>query len=201
MQTLFYPGFDGLACRVLFGMAPSVDNRGADIVLIHTPKLGPVTSLVNSEAARNSLLNRILEIDLSGIRLDLIRLFLLLDDALPDHAQGFEFPIALDFADYKRRGNRVLIERPIPESLLGQMLWRLGIRQRRESVWNKDVLAGSARCFTPHEKCRRLQFEEIKELCQAVGHRPVGQSFPQWLDAQGIVIPFREGSSSTPKPH
>jgi len=195
LQTLFYPGYDGEACRVDYGIVPSSRTllAGADIVVVHSPKLGRATSLISSAEARDAVLNRILTTDLPDIRLDVIRFFVLFDVNAFDRTLGFEFPIALDFADYKAKGNRVFTEHPVPTSLLGKILWGIGIRPRHEFVRNSDVRAGGARCYTPFERRRHLDSNEVESLCRSIGHEPVGRQLPKWLtDQVGMTTPLRE---------
>ena len=93
MQTIFYPGYDRQPCQAFYGIANHRDRKMADIVVINSPRLGPATSLLNTQEGRDRVLNRILANELPGVSPQYVRFFVLIDSAVADRMHGIELPI------------------------------------------------------------------------------------------------------------
>lgn len=175
MKTMFYPGAHGMTGQAFVGIAVRHEGMIArtDIIVINSSRLGPATSLVNTDAGRDILLNKILATDLQGVRTEFVRFFVLYDGGKPHPMHGLELPIRLDFADYKKNGNPY--EGP---SLLQRLLYRAGFGQLTFSYWSGHVLGGCAKFYTDFEERRHVPEEEMNELCAAVGYQHKRKGIP-----------------------
>lgn len=178
MKTMFYPGFHGTTGQAFHGIALRHDRPtvSTDIVAINSPRLGPATSLWNTNEGRDLVLNKILATDLQGIPTASVRFFVLIDSPEPFGMHGLELPIRLDFADYRKKGNPY--EGP---SLLERLLCRIGVGQLTFSYWSRHVVGGCAKFYTDFEQRRHLPHEEMNELCAAVGYQRQREGLPDWL--------------------
>jgi hypothetical protein len=184
MQTLFYPGYANEPARVEYGISCRKGSpaAGVDIIVVHSKRLGPpAASLIARHDSRDRVLNQILSKDLPGTRVDHTRFFVLFDTQDFGRTLGFEFPIELDFDDYKERGNPYQIDRPLPAAWLGRVIWAVGYRPPRYWTRDEDVVAGCANFRTNFDGRRHLAFEEVTSLCESVGHVVIGKSLPKWL--------------------
>lgn len=173
MQQLFYPGHAGQPCIGEYAIA--IDRSDmfdrADIVLVSRHEHGGA-SFFNSDAGRDVVLNRILMNELSGIRLDWIRLFVLTEGTMGSAGQRPDFhgveikDIMLDTDDYIARGNPCTVRR---RNIVARLI--TGIAQEI-SYWSGHVVGGCARFSTSLEKARQLDREEIETLCIRIGLIP-----------------------------
>lgn len=184
MQTLLYPGYQHEPARIDYGIAYTNDagNPKVDIVALHSKRLGsPHASLIARDESRDRVLNIILSRELAGIRIDRVRFFVMFDSPDLGKTHGWQFPIELDFEDYKREGNPYHIDRPIPVNWLGRIIWALGYRPARCWTRDEDVVGGCARFHTPFEQRRGLDPAEVLKLCEAIDHLALGRTLPKWL--------------------
>ena len=181
MQTIIYPGFDHQPCQALYGIVNHRDQARSDIVLINTPRLGPVTSLWNTQEGRDLVLNRILASDLQGVGTQYIRFFVFIDSGGADGMRGIEFPMRLDFVDYKKKGHPYEVERVAAPTRVGRVLNLLGLRQLKFWVHDRYLVAGCADFRSDFERQRHVLAEEIAALCAAVGYRRSQDGLPTWL--------------------
>jgi hypothetical protein len=184
MQTLFYPGYANEPAQVDYGISFRKDSpaAGVDVIVVHSKRLGlPTASLIARHDSRDRVLNLILSKELAATRVDQMRFFVLFDTQDLGHTLGFEFPIELDFEDYKERGNPYQIDRPLPAAWLGRVIWAIGYRPPRYWTRDEDVVAGCANFRTNFDGRRHLAFEEVTSLCESVGHVAIGKSLPKWL--------------------
>jgi hypothetical protein len=106
------PGERNRPCQAEYGIAITRDLSGAraDIVVIDSAAAGlQHTPLLDAQASRDLVLNKILSTDLRGMRLELTRFFVIVDTESPTEMTGYEFPIQLDVDDYRRQGNPVKV--------------------------------------------------------------------------------------------
>jgi hypothetical protein len=134
-SDVVYPDEAGKPCttqyRIAFADGP---ERLAVVHLRHT---GSDQSPGTSSIVRDQILNRLLEDDLKGIPLNVIRLAVEADGASSTYA------IEVDIDDYIARGNRFTSSHV---SNAGGML------RERISIRSAAVIAGSARVSTAHAR-------------------------------------------------
>nr|WIE94752.1 hypothetical protein P9270_029925 [Mesorhizobium sp. WSM4875] len=169
MQQVFYPAHAGEPCVGEYAIA--IDNSDmfvrADIVLVN--RHGNSASFLNGNLGRDAVLNRVLRNDLAGIRLQWIRLFVLVEKGAPAPGQLPDFvaleikDIALDTDDYIARGNPCTVRR---WNFLSRLL--TGVSQQI-SYWSGHVVGGCARVSTSLENARHLDRTEIETLCARIG--------------------------------
>uniref|UniRef100_UPI0032E8A036 hypothetical protein n=2 Tax=Pseudomonas aeruginosa TaxID=287 RepID=UPI0032E8A036 len=126
------------------------------------------TSLYNTDEGRNIVLNRILENDLRGIRLDYINFYVILD--LSTTLEGMKLPIHLDFDDYIAKGNPYNCTPS--DTTTGRILqWITG--EKTYSYWSGHVLGGCARFYTELDDQNRepLSVDSARELLNRVGYK------------------------------
>jgi hypothetical protein len=126
---IFYPGDVNQPCQAEYGIAitrePSITR--VDIVVIDPREAGlHQSSLLNTDLSRDLVLNKIFLIDLLGIRIDFMRFFVIVDAESPFGMDGYEFPVRLDFEDYRQKGNPVQIKKVAPTSIKGWLRYVLG---------------------------------------------------------------------------
>src|SRR5664280_346559 len=117
MQMIVYPGNANQPCQAEYGIAITRDasTTRADIVVIDSHKADfHHTALIQHQCSRDHVLNKILSVDLMGIRVDLLRFFVIADAESSDGMIGYEYPIKLDFEDYQRKGNPVQVRGVAP---------------------------------------------------------------------------------------
>lgn len=173
MQMIFYPGNVRQACRAEYSIALNYDEliTKADIVVINSPLAGGGTSLFNTDAGRDVILNKILTDELRGVRLDFIRFFVIIDSGQPQWVTGIELPIRLNVLDYVRKGNLHEVRRVAPRSLLGWPRYLIGQGEKVTSWHSWNVVGGCADFYTDFEQRRHLPPDEINALFSAVGYQ------------------------------
>lgn len=181
MQTIFYPGYDRQPCQAFYGIANHRDQKMADIVLINSPRLGPATSLINTQEGRDSVLNRILANDLLGVSPKYVRFFVLIDPAVDNRMHGIELPIRLNFEDYKKNGHPYEVERIAAPTRVGRFLNLFGLYQLKFWVHDRHLVGGCADFRSDFEQRRLLPPEEMSALCAAVGYQRAQEGLPTWL--------------------
>jgi hypothetical protein len=169
MQKVFYPGHAGQPCIGEYAIV--LDQSGvlpsADIVLVSRQShRGP--SFQDSNTGRNLVLNRILTSDLRGIRLEWLRLFLLVERTASAPGLGPEFfgrelRIDLDTDDFIARGNRCSVKR---SNILARLFTGVSYCV---SYWSRSVVGGCADVTSSLWDSRELDRQEIRALCQRVG--------------------------------
>jgi hypothetical protein len=178
MQKVFYPGHAGQPCIGEYAIV--LDRSGAlpsaDIVLVSRQShRGP--SFQESNTGRNLVLNRILANDLRGIRLEWLRLFMLVERTASASARapeffGRELRIDLDTDDFIARGNRCSVKR---SNILARLF--MGVSYC-VSYWSGSVVGGCANVTSSLWDSRELDREEIRDLCQRVGIDTGSQNGP-----------------------
>jgi hypothetical protein len=175
MQTIFYPGYLNQPCQAQYGIAISRDEDGAraDIVVIESSGESGQhhTSLLDTAAGRNLLLNKILATDLRGVELNRTRFFVISDPESPFDLLGHEFPMVMNFADYERRGNPVEVKAVRPSSIKEWIAFGLGCYWKSVSALNSNVVGGCAMVETDRRPVRRVMAEEARALVIAAGYR------------------------------
>ena len=175
MQTIFYPGATNQPCQAAYGISIIRDHFGAraDIVVIDSRKAElHHTPLIHTPLGRDLVLNKILMIDLLGIRVDLLRFFVIADAESSNGMIGYEYPIKLDFEDYQRKGNPVTVRNARPSSLKGWLRYLLGFYVKTVFALNRDVVGGRATVKSDLGQVRQLTVAESSGLLTAVGYHP-----------------------------
>lgn len=182
MQQVFYPGHAGQPCLGEYAIALDRSDTfsRADIVLLSRAAHGG-ESFWNSDLGRDTVLNRILATDLEGVRLDWIRLFVLVEKTAPlpgrmPELLGVEMTISMDVDDFIARGNRCTVERP---NILSRLF--TGI-VKKVSYWSGDVVGGCAKVTTSFKQSRELDPDDIRTLCQRIGFHPGNPDRPAGHD-------------------
>lgn len=172
MQALFYPGSDRQPCKLQYGicMAPK-EGAGAvrSVIVYLRAESSANTSLMNSDEARNHVINRILENDLRGIRLEWIRFIYDFVDSTDGRHHAFEFPFDVDLDDYESRGNPLSVE-PL-ENVVTTFVKELFGRKsaRRISVLTYHLVAGSAKVYSNFNERMGVDKELLQTVCQELG--------------------------------
>lgn len=169
MQQVFYPGHAGQPCVGEYAIAIDTSDMfsRADIVLVSRREHG--ASFLQGNLGRDAAFNRILENELKGIRLQWVRLFVLVEKGAPAPGRPPDFvgleikDIVLDSDDYIARGNPCTVRR---RNLFSRLL--TGVSQRI-SYWSGHVVGGCARVSTSLENARHLDRTEIETLCARIG--------------------------------
>jgi hypothetical protein len=175
MQMIVYPGNANQPCQAEYGIAITRDasTTRADIVVIDSHKADfHHTALIHHQCSRDHVLNKILSVDLMGIRVDLLRFFVIADAESSDGMIGYEYPIKLDFEDYQRKGNPVQVRGVAPTSLKGWLRYALGFYVKTVTALNRDVVGGRVTVKTERDQVRQLPAAESKSLLAAVGYQP-----------------------------
>ena len=175
MQIMLYPGAEQQPCQVDYGISINADSAGAraHIVVIDSHKADfHHTALIHHQCSRDHVLNKILSVDLLGIRVDLLRFFVIADAESSDGMIGYEYPITLDFEDYQRKGNPVQVRGVAPTSLKGRLRYALGFYVKTVTALNRDVVGGRVTVKTERDQVRQLPAAESKSLLAAVGYQP-----------------------------
>ncbi|MER8458310.1 hypothetical protein NKH24_19780 [Mesorhizobium sp. M1300] len=172
MKQVFYPGHAGQPCVGEYAIA--VDDSGsfprADIVLISRREHGGA-SFLQGNIGRDTVLNRILMDDLSGIRLQWVRLFVLVEKSAPAPTplpafKGLEITdIILDTDDFIAKGNPCTVRR---RNFFSRLF--TGVSSEI-SYWSGHIVGGCARFSTSLENSRHLDQTEIETLCTRIGLR------------------------------
>lgn len=147
LKRIYYPGNDRQPCQARYKIVFRQDEkkffRCAYIVVFQDQaKDGPFTSLWNSDAARDNVLNRILENELAGVRLEYIRYVTIVEGHAMDH------PIEIDVADYVSRGNPHDQLDAQPGDIQNKILNLIGKGDKRYAINSRDIVAGCCRVFT-----------------------------------------------------
>ncbi|MRK19072.1 hypothetical protein [Pseudomonas sp. JG-B] len=81
MKRIIFPGHNGRPCEARYGVHFE-DHQGdsiAHIVVVQGERERPGMNLLDQDESRDNVLNRILESELKGVRLDYIRVHILQD--------------------------------------------------------------------------------------------------------------------------
>lgn len=170
MQHVLYPGNAGQPCVGEYAIA--LDRTGtftrADVVLVNRQAHGGA-SFRNADIGRDVVLNRILANDLKGIRLEWIRVFMLIEKTAPAPGRMPEFfgveirKIEIDNVDFIARGNPCTVKR---FNILSRLFTGIS---REVCYWSGDVVGGCANVTTSFEDSRHLDPDEIHDLCRRIG--------------------------------
>lgn len=172
MQQVLYPGHAGQPCVGEYAIAldrQDVFTR-ADVVLVNRQAHGGA-SFRNADIGRDVVLNRILANDLKGIRLEWIRLFMLIEKTAPAPGPMPEFfgveirKIEIDTDDFIARGNPCTVKR---FNILSRLFTGIS---REVRYWSGHAVGGCANVITSFEESRHLDIEEIRDLCGRIGIR------------------------------
>ncbi|MBX8588623.1 hypothetical protein K5D56_04450 [Pseudomonas cichorii] len=149
MKKILFAGNDRQPCVAYYGIA--IDNSSfiqhAHIVVVQTTKQpGMGTSLYNADTGRDSILNRILSHELSGVRVEFVTFNIILD--MSTHLDGMRFPIRLDWDDFKAKGNPYGEKSLPPEDLKGMVRWLFGKSDKETTVYSYHVVGGCADFYT-----------------------------------------------------
>ncbi|QEY63347.1 hypothetical protein FXN65_15280 [Metapseudomonas lalkuanensis] len=179
MKQIVFPGHDRQPCEALYGLyfEPTTAYHNVHVVVVQTAsgqsnRMG--TSLFNTDDGRDNVLNRIIEAELNGVRLDFIRFHVILDfAAVPT---GSTWPIHLDVDKYLENGNPYEV-REVPAQDLKALYYKATGRGGKEYSFNSfDVVGGSAPVFTRFEEGTTLSLERMKELLAGAGYTSASNS-------------------------
>jgi len=170
MQQVFYPGHAG---QPFVGEYAIVIDKSdmfsrADVVLVSRSAHGE-SGFYSAALCRDAVLNRILENDLSGIRLQWIRLFVLAEKSASASSLSRRFAaveikdIVLDTDDFIARGNPCINRR---RNLFSRLITGIS---REVSYWSGHVVGGCAKFSTSLQNARHLDEQEIETLCARIG--------------------------------
>lgn len=198
MQQVFYPGHAG---QPFVGEYAIVIDKSdmfsrADVVLITRREHGGA-SFLTGNFGRDAVFNRILVNDLSGIRLQWIRLFVLYERSAlmpggPPRFIGREIKdIVLDTDDFVARGNPCIIRSC---NIFSRLITGIS---REISYWSGHVAGGCARFSTSLQNARHLDEQEIETLCARIGLRPPTPETAQPSVRTGSRLATRNAWSSS----
>ncbi len=145
-------------------------TQRAHIVVVQSSQKGVWTSLYNTDEGRNSVLNRILVQELSGVRIEFLTFNIILD--LSSRMEGLRLPIRLNRRDYIAKGN-VYRTRFFPALNLKTMLLQLLHKHHRQtSIWSGHVVGGCAEFYTDLMDPERHQLDiiEASKLLEKAGY-------------------------------
>lgn len=147
MKTIIFPGIHRQPSQAAYGVVLEHDGvmPRAHIVAWQALSEHKGSSLWNTDAGRNNVLNRILETELAGVRTEFVRFTVAIIEENGKHIHAKDFPIHLDVDDYMARGNpqEVLGSNPLSDALD----WIVS-KEKRISYKSYDVVGGCARHFT-----------------------------------------------------
>ncbi|WP_054086397.1 hypothetical protein [Pseudomonas syringae] len=175
VKEVFFPGNDRQPCLARYGIKIDPDHgiARAEIVVIQTnregyPAMG--TSLYNTEDGRNIILNKILETDLRGVRVEFVSFYVILD--LEHRLEGLKLPIRMDFEDYIKRGNPYGVESLPAENIAGKVMQWIGKGDKAYVYHSIHVQGGCAKFYTDlmDEQRESVSTDKAKELFQAIGY-------------------------------
>lgn len=176
MKQIFFPGFNGQACEAWYGIA--IESKEsisrANIVVVQSNSMEMGTSLWNTDDGRDSVLNRILNQDLKGVRIEFITLTIVLD--LNNSLQGMEFPISFNVDDYVEKGNPYNLSQLPAENIRGKLLNLIGMGNKQISCWSGHVVGGCTDFFTKLNEGKRVERARLNEFFKKIGYEPVTQS-------------------------
>lgn len=172
MKQIFYAGNSCQPCVAEYAVVidDSESIQRAQIVVVQSSRKGVWTSLYNTDEGRDNILNRILALELPGVRVEFLSFTIILD--LSTHMEGLRLPIRVDWDDYINKGNPYR-SRLVPtfniKSLWLQVINR---RNREKSMWSGHVVGGCARFYTELMDPQRhaLDVVEASKLLERVGY-------------------------------
>jgi hypothetical protein len=148
LTPIYFAGYMG-PCEAQYGI-----HREQDTLHIVVIQSDFGTSLWNSAEARNHVLNTVLAREATGIQIDQIRFYVILDTRTSD-MHGIELPIHLDYDDYRARGNPGRSK---------------GLFRRVFEMRSHDAVAGSGRCYVDFDERIGLTADTIKRFCALLGY-------------------------------
>lgn len=176
IKEIFFPGNDRQPCAAKYGI--NIDHSQgiarADVIVIQTSRKGSAamgTSLYNTDDGRNIILNKILETDLRGVRVEFVNFYVILD--LEHRLEGLKLPVRLDFEDYMRRGNPYGTESIPADNLAGKVLQWIGKGDKAYTYHSIYVQGGCANFYTDlmDEERVPVTLDKATELFQAIGYK------------------------------
>jgi len=172
MKRILFPGNMRQACEAWYSVTIQGDGgfiAKAQIVVVQTDKINPGamgTSLWNTNAGRDNVLNRILETELQGVRTEFASLVSALD--LGGDLRAIELPIHLDVDDYIARGNRYNVQQAPAQDWIGTLENAVGMGNKIYSFWSGDVVGGCARFYTDFEEQRSVEPSIVRDWMSAL---------------------------------
>ena len=169
MKSILFPGNSRQPCQARYGilLPEGGVSRIAQIVVVQSdkdPYMG--TSLWNTEEGRDSILNRILETDLKGVRTEFVKFASVIHSSGQLHS--IDLPIYLDIDDYIARGNRYNVGQAPAQDWLGALRNLVGRGNKQYSIWSGDTVGGCARFFTDFEGRSHLSDETVRGWLDAL---------------------------------
>lgn len=154
MKQIIFPGHHRQPSEVFYSVFMDSTSFGynAHIVVVQSSKNGAQygTFLSNSDEGRDNVLNRIIQQELKGIRLDYIRFSVIFEHS--DSINGTTWPIMLSLDSYIANGN--------PHESKGKEITFLGY----------DVVGGCANVYTVFEEGTPLDSDEITRLLKEINY-------------------------------
>lgn len=147
MKTVYYPTASGPA-EAVYGF-----------YMDHSPGIPKVVivacgdALWNIDVGRDSILNRVMNHELFGVRVDFVR-FVAVVNHTSSKPHGKEFKILADLKEFKKRGNPVKKE---------------GIFSKKEIYHSVHIVGGSTRFYTEFELGTLLSQEETIHMMEMAG--------------------------------
>lgn len=168
MRNIYFPGNSSQPCKAQYGIA--LDRASAithaTIVVHQGPAHMPATSILNSSTGLDTILNRVLENDLRGVRVELIR-FIAILELDSGRLEAREYAIHLDVDDYVARGNPCEVSSTPAEDIGGVLLKLIGQGNKQYSFWSGHVVGGCARFYLDSNE-KGIVAAEAERLLEAV---------------------------------
>ncbi len=146
MKTIIYPATNGTPTEGAYGLYL---DTNADSLISHAVIVFCGLHGWNSDEGRDAVLNSIVEKELRGVRIDLIRFIVVMDHNSPESVAK-EFTILPDITEFKKRGN---------------FLERFG------AIFSVNVVGGSTTLSTDFENGQLLSVEETAAALKKAGMR------------------------------
>lgn len=157
MQSIIFPGNTRQPCQARYGVLHIKESgtRIAQIVVVQSDKDAHMgTSLWNTDEGRNLVLNRILETDLQGVRIEYIRFATVIHSSGVLHA--IDLPIEVDIDDYVAKGNRHDVGQALAQDWIGVLRNLVGRGNKQYGIWSGDVVGGCARFYMDFERAKKI---------------------------------------------
>lgn len=139
-------------CEAQFGLHLDRNPDSSTLhIVVFQSKLG--TSLWNDEKGRNAVLNLVLSKHVAEVRIDRIRLHLILDQAVSG-MRGIELPVRADITSMKRDSGIEV----------------RGLFLKTYTAHSHAVVTGAARCYVDFDDRRLLSQHELERFCAILGY-------------------------------
>lgn len=167
MKQIIFPGHHRQPCQAFYSVFMDSTSFGynAHIVVVQTTKgdAKAGTFLSNTDEGRDNILNRIIETELQGIRIDYIKFTVIFD--FESSINGTTWPIHINADSYIENGNPHASKSLPPENLKLAALQLFGKAGAREITFSSyDAVGGCTKVYTVFEEGNPLEYDEINRL-------------------------------------